>query len=97
MGLNQIIADCKKNNPKAQEQLYQLFAKKFFGVCLKYSRNYDDAQDNLQDGFIIIVSNGKSFSETCNIWSIKISEPVKITYFSFSCSIWSCKHLPLLF
>nr|WP_223151072.1 sigma-70 family RNA polymerase sigma factor [Flavobacterium sp. GP15] len=33
--------------------MYQLFAKKFFGVCLKYSRNYDDAQDNLQDGFII--------------------------------------------
>ena len=62
MGLNQIIADCKKNNPKAQEQLYQLFAKKFFGVCLKYSRNYDDAQDNLQDGFIIIFTKIEQYS-----------------------------------
>ena len=62
MSLEQIIADCKKNHPKAQEQLYKLFAKKFFGVCLKYSRNYEDAQDNLQDGFIIIFKKIEQFS-----------------------------------
>lgn len=62
MSLEQIIADCKKNHPKAQEQLYKLFAKKFFGVCLKYSRNYDEAQDNLQDGFIIIFKKIEQFS-----------------------------------
>ena len=62
MSLEQIIADCKKNHPKAQEQLYKLFAKKFFGVCLKYSRNYDDAQDNLQDGFIIIFKKIAQYS-----------------------------------
>ena len=62
MSLEQIIADCKKNHPKAKEQLYQLFAKKFFGVCLKYSRNFDDAQDNLQDGFIIIFKKIEQFT-----------------------------------
>lgn len=62
MGLDQIINDCKKNHPKAQEQLYQLFAKKFFGVCLKYSSNYADAQDNLQDGFLIIFRKIEQFS-----------------------------------
>ena len=62
MSLEEIIAECKKNHPKAQEQLYQLFAKKFFGVCLKYSRNYDDAQDNLQDGFIIIFKKIHQYS-----------------------------------
>lgn len=62
MGLDQIINDCKKNYPKAQEQLYQLFAKKFFGVCLKYSSNYADAQDNLQDGFLIIFRKIEQFS-----------------------------------
>jgi RNA polymerase sigma-70 factor (ECF subfamily) len=60
--LEQIIIDCKKYQPKAQEQLYRLFAKKFFGVCLKYSSNYDDAQDNLQDGFIIIFNKIEQFS-----------------------------------
>ncbi|EIA09937.1 RNA polymerase sigma factor [Flavobacterium frigoris] len=62
MRLDQIISDCKKNNPKAQEQLYQLFSKKFFGVCLKYSSNYADAQDNLQDGFLIIFRKINQFS-----------------------------------
>ena len=54
MGLEQLINDCKKNDRKAQEQLYRLFASKLFTVCLKYSRNYAEAQDNLQDGFILI-------------------------------------------
>lgn len=54
MGLDQLIHECKKNDAKAQEQIYTLFAPKFFGVCLKYSANYAEAEDNLQDGFIII-------------------------------------------
>jgi RNA polymerase sigma factor (sigma-70 family) len=62
VGLDQIINDCKKHNSKAQEQLYQLFSKKFFGVCLKYSSNYADAQDNLQDGFLIIFRKINQFS-----------------------------------
>ncbi len=54
MTLEQIISGCKKNEPKAQEQLYVLFSKKFFGLCLKYSSSYEIAEDNLQDGFIQI-------------------------------------------
>ena len=56
MGLEQLIIDCKKNDPNAQAQLYQLFSSKLFGVCLKYSSNYADAEDNLQDGFLIILT-----------------------------------------
>lgn len=54
MSLDQLIDDCKKNDTKAQEQLYRLFSSKLFAVCLKYSRNHAEAEDNLQDGFIII-------------------------------------------
>lgn len=54
MDLKQIILDCKKKEPKAQEQLYKLFSSKIFTVCLKYSRNYEEAQDNLQEGFLLI-------------------------------------------
>ncbi len=38
----------------AQEQLYQLLAPKLYAVCLKYSRNKEDAEDNLQDGFLLL-------------------------------------------
>ncbi|MDQ5930106.1 MAG: hypothetical protein QG594_1889 [Bacteroidota bacterium] len=62
MVLDALILECKKNKPKAQEQLYQLFAPKFFGVCLKYSSNYADAEDNLQDGFLIIFRKINQYS-----------------------------------
>jgi len=60
--LDQLINECKKNKPKAQEQLYHLFSKKLFGVCLQYSSNYADAQDNLQDGFLIIFRKIEQYS-----------------------------------
>ena len=56
MNLDQIILDCQKNDIRAQEQLYRLLAPKLFGVCIKYSRSYEDAQDNMQDGFLLIFS-----------------------------------------
>ncbi len=62
MDLKQLINDCKNNNRKAQEQLYRLYSPKLFAVCLKYSRNYAEAQDNLQDGFILIFKKIEQFS-----------------------------------
>ena len=62
MSIDQLITDCKKNSPKAQEQVYQLFSKKLFGVCLLYSSSYVDAQDNLQDGFLIIFNKIHQFN-----------------------------------
>lgn len=50
--LEKIIESCKAGKRDAQSQLYQMFAPKMFGVCLRYSRNRAEAEDNLQDGFI---------------------------------------------
>ena len=61
MSLEQLIHDCKKNDIKAQEQLYRQYAPKMFSVCLKYSRNYAEAQDNLQDGFLLVFDKINSF------------------------------------
>lgn len=62
MDLEQIINDCKKQNIKAQEQLYRHFSPKLFSVCLKYSRSYVEAQDHLQDGFLLIFEKIGQFS-----------------------------------
>ncbi|WP_333876317.1 RNA polymerase sigma factor [Flavobacterium sp.] len=62
MDLTQLIHDCKNHNKKAQEQLYRLYAPKLFSVCLKYSRNYVEAQDNLQDGFLIIFNKIEQYA-----------------------------------
>lgn len=62
MILEKTISECQKNQPKAQEQLYRLFEKKFFGLCLKYSASYTDAQDNFQEGFLIIFRKINQYS-----------------------------------
>jgi RNA polymerase sigma factor (sigma-70 family) len=62
LGLEQLIHDCKNNDTKAQEQLYRLFSSKLFAICLKYSRNYAEAEDNLQDGFLIIFDKIHQFN-----------------------------------
>lgn len=54
LSLEQLIENCKINDTKAQSELYKLFSSKLFSVCLKYSRNYAEAEDNLQDAFITI-------------------------------------------
>ncbi|MFV0540871.1 MAG: RNA polymerase sigma factor [Aestuariibaculum sp.] len=54
MGLDQLIDSCKKNDTKAQSELYKLFSGKLFALCLKYSRNYTEAEDHLQDAFLTI-------------------------------------------
>jgi RNA polymerase sigma factor (sigma-70 family) len=54
MSLDKLILGCANKEPVAQEQLYRLFAGKMFALCLKYSKNKEEAEDNLQDGFIQI-------------------------------------------
>lgn len=54
MSLEQLIQKCKKDDTKAQGELYKLFSSKLFALSLKYSTNYAEAEDNLQDAFVII-------------------------------------------
>lgn len=61
MELNELIKCCIQRDLWAQEQLYHLFAPKLFSVCLKYSKNQTEAEDNLQDGFIIIFDKLEQF------------------------------------
>ena len=62
MSLNQLIENCKINDTKAQGELYKLFSSKLFSVCLKYSKNYAEAEDNLQDAFLTIFDKIEQFT-----------------------------------
>ncbi len=61
MALEELIKKCKEENIKAQGELYTLFSAKLFSICLKYSRNATEAQDNLQDAFITIFKSIKQY------------------------------------
>lgn len=59
--IKKIIKECISGNVRAQEKLYRMFAPKMFGVCLRYSRDRGEAEDNLQEGFIKVFTNIDSF------------------------------------
>lgn len=61
MELEQLIKACRKNNLKAQGDLYQKYKDTLYILCLKYSKNSDEAQDNLHDSFIEIFNSIKKY------------------------------------
>jgi RNA polymerase sigma factor (sigma-70 family) len=60
--LEKLITDCKAGKRSAQSRLYELFAPKLFGVCLRYSRDETEAEDTLHEGFITIFNKIGQFA-----------------------------------
>jgi RNA polymerase sigma-70 factor (ECF subfamily) len=48
----QMLAGSIKNNAAAQEELYHRFSPRMLGVCYRFAKNREDAEDMLQEGFI---------------------------------------------
>lgn len=59
--LHQLARACAQQNRSAQKALYEHFKGKMFGVCLRYARNRQDAEDYLHDGFIQIFKDIHQF------------------------------------
>jgi len=62
VSLEKLINNCKKGNRKAQEELYRKYSGVLFGMCLKYSRNKTEAEDNLHDSFMTIYNKIGQFT-----------------------------------
>jgi RNA polymerase sigma factor (sigma-70 family) len=56
-----LINQCLKNDQKAHEVFYRRFAPKMYGVCMRFAKNQMEADDILQEGFIKVFTNLKSF------------------------------------
>ena len=59
--LEETIQKCASGDRKAQTALYNHFSSKMYGVCLRYSKDTTEAEDNLQDGFIRVFTKIKQF------------------------------------
>lgn len=51
-----ILAGCRENNAASQDALYLRFSPRMLGVCYRFAKNREDAEDMLQEGFIKIFS-----------------------------------------
>ncbi|MEH6764046.1 MAG: sigma-70 family RNA polymerase sigma factor [Aequorivita antarctica] len=62
MTLDELIIQCKKQNATAQGELYKQYNRILFAICLRYSPNYTEAEDNLQDAFITIFKKVEQYN-----------------------------------
>jgi len=52
-----LINGCIDNDRKAQEHLYKQFYVAMMSVCMRYTRNEDDAMEVLHNGFLKVYKN----------------------------------------
>lgn len=57
----QLIRSCLDEDRHAQKRLYELYAPKMFGVCLRYARNREEAEDIMQEGFLQVFKSLQNF------------------------------------
>lgn len=59
--LETLINKCIAADEKAQKRLYSRFAPSLFGICMRFAKNSQEAEDILQEGFIKIFKNLKTY------------------------------------
>lgn len=59
--LKVLIDGSINNDRRSQEELFKLFYGKMLGVCMRYARDRDTAEEMLQEGFIKIFDKLEAF------------------------------------
>ena len=56
-----MVQGCLDNMASAQEALYSRFSPRMLGVCYRFARNREDAEDMMQEGFIKVFTQIHQF------------------------------------
>ena len=78
-----IIDGCIAGERRSQQRVYELFYGKMMAVCLRYTKNHDQAKDILQDGFIKVFRSMDKFNREGSFegWIRRIMVNTAIDYF----------------
>src|ERR1700742_3676195 len=82
MDYHQLVKDCLRGDGVAQKQLYEHFSGSMLGVCYRYTKSMTDAEDVLQEGFIMVFRNLHQFSFSGELggWVRRIMVNTAINY-----------------
>jgi RNA polymerase sigma factor (sigma-70 family) len=74
---------CKQNDAKAQKDIYYLFKSKIMGLCRRYTKNKEEAEDVFQETFIRVFQNIYQLNDVASLeaWIKKISVNTAVNYF----------------
>jgi len=82
MDYRKLVKDCIRQNPVAQQQLYEHFAPIMLGVCYRYTKSINDAEDVLQEGFIKVFTHLNKYQATGELggWIRRIMVTTALNY-----------------
>ncbi len=82
MDEQELLRLCRKNNRTAQEALYRLYAPEMLGVCYRYTKSLDDAEDVLQEAFVKVFTQIGKFRAEGSLagWIRRIMVTTAISY-----------------
>ncbi len=80
---NELIDGCLEGQRRAQQRVYEFFYGKMMAVCLRYTKNTDQAKDILQDGFIKVFQSMDKFNRAGSFegWIRRIMVNTAIDHF----------------
>ena len=62
--LQGLIKGCLAGDRSSQKRVYDIYAPKMLSLCLRYSRNQEEAEEVLQDGFLQMYRCIKQYKQT---------------------------------
>jgi RNA polymerase sigma factor (sigma-70 family) len=70
----EIIELCKEGNPRAQYQLYKLYSKAMYNICIRMLNSKEEAEDLLQESFTdaFMKLNSFRYESTFGAWLKRI-------------------------
>jgi len=79
----QIIEGCIAGDRKAQKLLYDRYSPTMLGICLRYCKTSDEAEDVMQDGFIKVFKYIESFRKQGSFegWIKRIMVNTALNYY----------------
>jgi RNA polymerase sigma-70 factor (ECF subfamily) len=77
------LALCKKHDPQSQQELYDLFKARVMGLCRRYSKCREEAEDIFQETFISVFNHIEQIrdSRLLTQWILKIAVNTAIKHF----------------
>jgi RNA polymerase sigma factor (sigma-70 family) len=79
----ELVRACQNNDRKAQTTFYNLYKGKLMGVCRRYTRTPDEAEDVYQEAFVKIFNNIKTLEKAGAVgaWVRKTVVNTAINYY----------------
>ena len=80
--LEEIVRGCRKQNSKAQTELFNRFSARFLGICRRYIGSIEDAEDIMISGFMKIFEKIHQFKSegSFEAWMTRIMVNESLTF-----------------